>query len=409
MRSRQLQVPGKRRRRRAPRLLWPALGLALVGAAAVLAGWLRDEDEGEDNLLAGERPPAGSHDPDAPDAPDAPDSTTAAPAARRRGAGRKAAGADSDTDFDTDSGTGSDADADPDAHADGEPALAGSSPPLAAVWIAGPEGNLYVRDSGAAGHDERTAAGALPVLFVHGLAGNGGQWALQLDHLGRCRRALALDLRGHGDSDAAEPLGAARVDGPDSPEGNPYGVAALAGDVAAVADAFALRRFVLVGHSLGAAVAIAYAAAHPGRVAGLVLADPNGDQTRIPRSQMAGFLTALRADPLRELETYFRQLVVGGDREVARWVLEDLRLTAEGAVAAAVEGALEFSPLPALARYPGPRLAVISSMNNLPFSLHRLLPELPVELLRGTGHWLMMDRPDLFNRLLDGFLEQVEG
>jgi pimeloyl-ACP methyl ester carboxylesterase len=322
----------------------------------------------------------------------------------------------------------------------------GSSAPVATSWIAGPVGNLFIRDSGgselgngvamdSAGlgsgfgdlslGPERTEARRrpLPVLFVHGLAGNGGQWALQVDHLSRFRRALALDLRGHGDSDAAEleldaeaPEPAAEVpaegvsgSGYPSAPGGPYGVAALAGDVAAVADALALRRFVLVGHSLGAAVAIAYAAAHPRRVAGLVLADPNGDQTRIPRSQMEPFLTALRADPLRELETYFRQLVAGGDREVAGWVLEDLQLTDEGAIAAAVEGALHFSPVSELARYPGPRLAVISAMNTLPYSLHRLVPDLPVELMRGTGHWLMMDRPEVFNHILDDFLERVDG
>jgi pimeloyl-ACP methyl ester carboxylesterase len=314
-----------------------------------------------------------------------------------------------------------------------EPASAGPAapsfpPPVVTSWIAGPVGNLFVRDCGGslaepAGEVARAHRRPLPVLFVHGLAGNGGQWALQVEHLGRFRRALALDLRGHGDSDAAElalaatapePAAKAPAEGvsgsgcPGAPDAVPYGVAALAGDVAAVADAFGLRRFVLVGHSLGAAVAIAYAAAHPRRVAGLLLADPNGDQTHIPRSQMEPFLTALRAEPFRELETYFQQLVVGGDREVAGWVLEDLRLTDEGAIAAAVEGSLHFSPVPALAGYPGPRLAVISSMNSLPFSLHRLVPELPVELMRGTGHWLMMDRPEAFNGILDDFLELVE-
>ncbi|MBV8201147.1 MAG: alpha/beta hydrolase [Acidobacteria bacterium] len=254
--------------------------------------------------------------------------------------------------------------------------------------MAGPASNLFIRDTGAA------AAGGLPALFVHGLAGNGGQWALQLDHLRRRRRALALDLRGHGDSDPAE-------DGA-------YDVAALAADVAAVVDHFALRRFVLVGHSLGAAVAIAYAAAHPRRVAGLLLVDPNGDQSRIPRQQIEPFLQALRSEPLAELESYFRQLAVGGDRDAARWVLEDLRLTDEDAVAAAVAGAIEFAPLPALARFPGPTLAVISGANDLPYSLHRLLPELPVQLVRGTGHWLMMDRPETFNGILDTFLERVE-
>src|SRR3954468_20259122 len=71
--------------------------------------------------------------------------------------------------------------------------------PGESLWIAGPAGNLYVRDGGG---EERPDA--LPVLFLHSLAGNGGQWALQLDHLRRHRRAVALDFRGHGESDPAE-------------------------------------------------------------------------------------------------------------------------------------------------------------------------------------------------------------
>jgi len=262
--------------------------------------------------------------------------------------------------------------------------LEAAPPESLAVWIAGPAGNLFVRDGGD------PAAGAAPVLFVHSLAGNGGQWALQLDHLRRHRRAVAFDLRGHGDSDPAD-------------DGD-YTVPALAQDVAAVADQLDLRHFVLVGHSLGAAVAIEYAGRHPERLAGLLLVDPNGDQTRVPREQMEPFLAALRSDPYRELDSYFRQLVIHGDRDAGRWVLEDLVLTAEDAIVKAVEGALEYAPLPALARYPGPKLSIISDMNSLPFSLHRLVPDLPVRLMPGTGHWLMMDRPEVFNRLLDEFL-----
>lgn len=256
------------------------------------------------------------------------------------------------------------------------------------VWVAGPAGNLYVRDGGPASSEP------LPVLFLHSLAGNGGQWALQLDHLRRFRRAVALDLRGHGDSDPAE--------------GGDYSIEALAGDVAAVADQLDLRHFVLAGHSLGASVAIEYAGRHPERVSGLLLVDPSGDQSALPAEEMAPFLAALRRDPLAELESYFRQLLVGGDRDAAAWVLEDLRLTHEGAMVPAVEGLVRYHPLPALERYAGPRLSLISDMNRLPTSLHRLLPDLPVQLLPGTGHWLMMDRPADFNRLLDEFLDAIE-
>lgn len=261
--------------------------------------------------------------------------------------------------------------------------------PGESLWIAGPAGNLYVRDGGGEEHPD-----VLPVLFLHSLAGNGGQWALQLDHLRRHRRAVALDFRGHGESDPAE-------------DGD-YSIPGLAADVAAAADQLDLRHFVLAGHSLGSAVAIEYASRHPERVAGLLLVDPNGDQSQVPARELAPFLESLRADPLAELESYFRQLVVGGDADAARWVLEDLRLTHEDAVTGAVAAAVEYKPLPALARYPGPRRSIISDMNRLPYSLHNLLPDLPVRLMTGTGHWVMMDRPAIFNHLLDEFLEEIE-
>jgi pimeloyl-ACP methyl ester carboxylesterase len=258
-----------------------------------------------------------------------------------------------------------------------------------ALWLCGPAGNLYIRDGGADEHPE-----SLPILFLHSLGGNGGQWALQLDHVRRHRRGVALDFRGHGESDPAE-------------DGD-YSVAALASDVAAVADQLSLRRFFLAGHSLGSAVAIEYAGSHPERVAGLLLVDPNGDLSRMPEKESRLFLESLRADPLAELESYFRQLVVGGDPDAASWVLADLRLTDEDAVAKAIEGSLSYQPLPALERYKGPRLSIVSDMNRLPYSLHNLLPDLPTHLMTGTGHWMMMDRPEAFNRLLDEFVEKVD-
>lgn len=315
-----------RRPRRSRGLLWVLLGLAGIGAAAVVLGERRRRG------AAPERPE------EAPEAP-------------------------------------------------GQGFYPPEPPESVSVWVPGPAGNLYVRDGGKSEH--------VPVVFVHSLAGNGGQWALQLDHLRRRRRAVALDLRGHGESDPAD-------------DGD-YSITGLAADVEAVADQLGLRRFVLAGHSLGSAVAIEYASRHSERVAGLLLVDPNGDTTSMPQDQKEAFVGPLRQDPIGELTSYFRQLVVGGDADAARWVLEDLRLTHEDAVVKALESSMDYPVLPALAKYPGPKLAVISDMNNLPYSLHRKVPELTARLMTGTGHWLMMDRPELFNRIADEFLEEVEG
>ncbi|MES1241920.1 MAG: alpha/beta hydrolase [Acidobacteriota bacterium] len=262
-------------------------------------------------------------------------------------------------------------------------------PESVGVWVSGPAGNLYVRDGGA------SRSGVLPVVLVHSLAGNGGQWALQLDHLRRHRRAVAIDLRGHGESDPAE-------------DGD-YSIHGLATDIEAVVDQLGLRRFLLAGHSLGSTVAIDYAARHPERVAGLLLVDPSGDMTRVPREETEPFLEPLRKDPVGELTSYFRQLVVGGDKDAGRWVLEDLRLTDENAIVGSMEGSLDYPALESLRKYPGPKLSVVSDMNSLPYSLHRLEPGLPARLMTGTGHWLMMDRPEAFNHIVDEFLDEVEG
>jgi len=251
--------------------------------------------------------------------------------------------------------------------------------------VDGPEGKLFVDDGGAPGR---------PVLFVHGLGGSSRQWQAQLAHLRPTRRAVALDLRGHGDSE---------------PAGDPsaYTLEGYVADLAAVADAVELERFVLVGHSLGATVALEYAALNPERVAGLLLVDPNGDQTQIPGQELESFLEALEKDPRGEMEWYFKQILVGSEVEVADQVLADLRLTDEAAFAPSLKSSFTTSPLPALEIYPGPRLSVVSDMNDLPYSLHNLVEDLLWKLIPGTSHWVMMDRPDELNEALDELLASV--
>jgi pimeloyl-ACP methyl ester carboxylesterase len=70
---------------------------------------------------------------------------------------------------------------------------------------------------------------------------------------------------------------------------------------------------------------------------------------------------------------------------------------------------MRFDPDPALARYQGPMLSVVTPYNDQPFSLHRLGKGFPHQVVSGTGHWIQLDRPDELNRQLDEFLETVSG
>lgn len=98
-----------------------------------------------------------------------------------------------------------------------------------------------------------------PVVFVHGAIVDHTQWAPQLDALSGDYRTVGYDVRGHG-----------RTGG--SPEES-YSIELFAEDLDALADALDLDQFVLVGLSMGGLIAQGYAARHPERVAGLVLAD----------------------------------------------------------------------------------------------------------------------------------------
>lgn len=285
--------------------------------------------------------------------------------------------------------------------AEGTPAAAGE-PPAAAdpcelpgdveiSWVPGPAGSLRLAERQPEVGDRRP----IEVVYVHGLAGCLEHWGTQLAALGPAIRGVALDLPGHGGSDPA-------ADGDAT-------VGALAAAVGAVVDGLGLRRPVLVGHSLGALAAIDYAGRHPGRVAGLLLVDPGGDQTQLPEKDRRAARRAFARDPRGETEWNFRHFLAGAESRVADRVMESLALVADDTLRSALEGALDYGPLPALERFEGPVRLVVSELNRSPHSLHQLRPELPVRRLAGASHWLMMDRPEVVWAELVELLDELRG
>ncbi len=99
------------------------------------------------------------------------------------------------------------------------------------------------------------------------------------------------------------------------------------------------------------------------------------------------------------------------DPEVAIQVFDDLEATAPETLAGALAGGLDYSPLAAFDRYTGVASgvaeALVTPANSMPFSLHRLRPNLPVKTIIDSSHWLMMDRPQDFCGVLWDFLDRV--
>lgn len=103
---------------------------------------------------------------------------------------------------------------------------------------------------------EQGASAGIPMLLLHGFAGSWRSFELVLSHLSDSVHAFAITQRGH--VNASAPQSGYRLDD-------------FAGDVTAFMDALHLEHAVIVGHSMGAAVAQRLAVDHPDRVLGLVL------------------------------------------------------------------------------------------------------------------------------------------
>lgn len=257
---------------------------------------------------------------------------------------------------------------------------------MASRRIAGPNGDLVVDDRGADG---------TPVLFVHGNGGSSKLWRAQLGHLARTRRALAVDLHGFGRSHATAIA--------------PYSLDSFAADLDAVIRGLEIGRLILVGHSLGGAVAARFAVAHDECVSGAVYVDCVGD-TRMPAVVAASMGAELRSrsDPDRAT-AWFEGLLVDARDETRELVLAELARASRDAVAGSFLALTRVDPSRWVAGFRGPALHLFVPMfNRGPTSLVELLPSLPSIAMTGVSHWPMIDSPGVFNRHLDSFLQRVD-
>jgi pimeloyl-ACP methyl ester carboxylesterase len=124
------------------------------------------------------------------------------------------------------------------------------------------------------------------IVFLHGGALNAHTWDLCCLALRDQYHCVALDQRGHGDSDWAPA---------DGPEGADYSIGAQLADTKGFIDHLGLDRFILVGMSLGAINALAFAIAHPERLSHLVIIDAGPETRRPGSSRIRDFVNEVQA------------------------------------------------------------------------------------------------------------------
>jgi pimeloyl-ACP methyl ester carboxylesterase len=247
--------------------------------------------------------------------------------------------------------------------------------------IMGPAGQLHVDDGGS--------GDGVPVVFIHSFAGSGQHWSNQLDHLRPGRRAIALDLRGHGQSEA-------KAD-------DDITIEDLAGDIGTVVESLELQRVALVGHSIGGSAATAYAAGHPDRVAGLLLVGTPG---RMPMQQADEVMSAMSSNYDDTMSSYWDRLLADATPATRAQIEREREAMPRETAMALIRASFAYDPLPALRDYRG--VVMTTTIGDSPADLHKQLPDAPDASVTGASHWVQLDRPEAFNRILDTFLARVD-
>lgn len=249
---------------------------------------------------------------------------------------------------------------------------------------------------------ERAGSGR-PLALVHGLGASRTIWRHVLPALARRHATIALDVPGFGGS---------------PPVGEGFALDEVADAIAAALPA---RRFDLVGHSMGGALALTLAARHPRRVRALVLVAPAGLRAYPPLAgELAGAVTeglnVLRRAgvPLAD-RAWGRRLLLGtGTRDPGALAPIEVKLLVEAsagatrvrealaAVASAdLRATLAELPLPVGAIWGGADQVIPPTGLEL---VRELRPQAPTAVVEDAGHIAMIERPAAFASALERVL-----
>jgi pimeloyl-ACP methyl ester carboxylesterase len=244
-------------------------------------------------------------------------------------------------------------------------------------------------------HYDVRGDGTPVLIFVHGWCCDRHYWDQQVDHFAAHYTVVRVDLAGHG------------VSGQDRAQ---WTMEAFGQDVVAVVEDLGLERVVLIGHSMGGAVIIEAAKRLPGTVIGLVGADTWSDLGHaMTPAELAEFLVPFRTDVVEAIRALIpTAFVPTSDPTLVQEVVRNMSAISPQVGLGAWEELLLYDRVmqERLQAIAAPKVAINADWRPTDVDAAQYCG-VQVMLMSGVGHFLMMEDPRTFNRLLDEAVKKL--
>jgi pimeloyl-ACP methyl ester carboxylesterase len=238
---------------------------------------------------------------------------------------------------------------------------------------------------------EEAGNGAPPILFVHGFGGDHSHFAPQFDYFRRSHRVVAVDRRGHGQSDKPEQA---------------YTIAAFADDLAWLCRELGLYKPVVVVHSMGA-IGLELAARFPELPGALVILDAPFLPPPEVQANFQQMLEGLRSPAYREVLRKMADTVIflpSDNSERKARLVEALCATPQQILVSTWENFLAHDTATAAASCQVPILYIGSVFPANLARFRELCPQLVAGQTGGAGHFHQLEVPEQINAMIESFL-----
>lgn len=228
------------------------------------------------------------------------------------------------------------------------------------------------------------------IILVHGWATDANYWNAQLDPLKAQYTVALLDLAGHGGSSASR---------------SDWSMESYGEDVATVARLLPNQQLILVGHSMGATVALEAAPRIGARVIGIIAVDAlkSVGLPPVAPAEIAKRVAPFRTDFIGSVRKYVTEELFekGADPVFVQKVAYDMSLEPPAVAIPSLQALLSMDFATVLPQIHVPVMAINSDLGATDEKrIRKLLPGFKADVIPHTGHFLMMEVPAKFNPIL---------